>query len=352
MSDLISWNVDRPFPSVKGVPGAFEWMYLDLCDANGNGVVAIWSSGLPFLPGLGEAVRQGRAEPPEANPSVNIAVYREGKPIFYGLHRFDPAQVQGERFGASRFQSWKEDGFRRVRLEIDEPIPGSDQRLIGRVEGSAPIPRLSHSLGDSSHRWEVLGIGQGSAELRLGNEEFSLEGRMYHDRNAAPWPIFALGIRDWSWGRLAFPDRNVVWYHLRGTADQTLLFEIDPDGIVKVLDDATVSESRLHRTLYGMYLPMEVKLSAVNAHISVRTRHMVDSGPFYLRQMVEATDGSGQNAVGFAETVVPDRVDRDGFRPFVQMAVHEEVRPNSSLLPLLAGPFRNRWARLWRWWAR
>ena len=33
------------------VAGGFAWWYLDLVDERGDGLVLIWSFGLPFLPG-------------------------------------------------------------------------------------------------------------------------------------------------------------------------------------------------------------------------------------------------------------------------------------------------------------
>ena len=32
-------------------PGGFAWWYVDALDEQGNGIVCIWSWGLPFLPG-------------------------------------------------------------------------------------------------------------------------------------------------------------------------------------------------------------------------------------------------------------------------------------------------------------
>ena len=60
-------------------PGGFAWWYMDAVDVHANGCVLIWSFGLPFLPGRGSSARRGAPRTPRSDPSLNIALYKEGK---------------------------------------------------------------------------------------------------------------------------------------------------------------------------------------------------------------------------------------------------------------------------------
>ena len=65
--------------------GGFAWWYVDLVDEAGNGVVVIWSFGLPFLPGYASASRAGKGERAGDRPSLNVAVYVRGELAAYVL---------------------------------------------------------------------------------------------------------------------------------------------------------------------------------------------------------------------------------------------------------------------------
>ena len=75
---MISLRFDPRFPAPEALtaPGGFVWWYLDLTDGAGNGVVLIWSFGLPFLPGYADAARKGQGQSPASRPSLNVAVYK------------------------------------------------------------------------------------------------------------------------------------------------------------------------------------------------------------------------------------------------------------------------------------
>ena len=75
----------RP-PATLQSSGGFLWWYLDLTDDDGNGMVLIWSFGLPFLPGLASEARAGRPKQPAESPSVNVVLYRNGRADFCLLY--------------------------------------------------------------------------------------------------------------------------------------------------------------------------------------------------------------------------------------------------------------------------
>src|SRR5687768_10564437 len=95
-------------PQLLRAPGGFLWWYADLVDERGNGLVCIWSFGLPFLPGYASASRRGTPQLPEERPSFNIAVYERGKLVCYLLQEYEPSEVEWAstrwRFGRTSIQ--------------------------------------------------------------------------------------------------------------------------------------------------------------------------------------------------------------------------------------------------------
>jgi hypothetical protein len=345
-------------------PGGFAWWYADLLDEERNGLVLIWSFGLPFLPGYLGAVRAGRPERPIDRPSLNLVLYERGRPTFYALQEHDPADAEWSadgtrfRFGRSVIESRVEDGRRVLEAQLDQPIPGSAERLRGtlRIDGPARIlagvePR---EIDARFHDWTPLTcVAWGEAKLTVGRRALHLQGRAYHDRNGSRTPFDRLGIAEWVWGRAALPDRELIWYLLwpaRGDRDATFLgAEIAADGRTRVLDGLRVHATEERRGRFGMRYWQRLELSdGDRPWLTVESEPPIDDGPFYLRSFVRAIEPSGASALGTGEVCVPSRVDRAIERPFVRMRVERVGKPSSRWLPLFAGPREDRLRRLVR----
>ena len=131
---------DRHTPrAVLDSAGGFAWWYAEILDANGTGIVVIWSFGLPFLPGYLDASRTHRPQRPGARPSVNVCVYDEGQLVYYVLREYDPQSVSWTdgvfRFGETTFEV--ERGNLRATLNV--ALEGSDERLMGSLELSGAV---------------------------------------------------------------------------------------------------------------------------------------------------------------------------------------------------------------------
>jgi carotenoid 1,2-hydratase len=338
------------------VPGGFAWWYVDLVSPEGDGLVLIWSYGLPFLPGYADAARRGEPEVPVARPSVNLVVYRQGKPVFYLLQEHEPDPAM--RIGASRFASRVEGGRRVVEVRLDCGLPGTSERLTGtvrvdgvarRADGHAPDPP------DEPHVWTPLtGPATGEAVLRVGERPRArLAGRAYHDRNGGAVPLHELGLDHWMWGRLPFAERERIYYLLwpRDAREplRCMGVEIDAQGRERRLQALRVERQAERRTLAGLRWAERLRLfDGDRLWLEVRHRRVVDSGPFYLRFLSEATAADGEPALGWGELCYPDRVDLAVHRPFVRMKVHRERGGNSMWLPLFTGPREGRVRRLLR----
>ncbi|HEV2146874.1 MAG TPA: hypothetical protein VGR37_05710 [Longimicrobiaceae bacterium] len=349
-------------PALLRAPGGFAWWYADLVTPDGDGVVLIWSFGLPFLPGYADASRRGAPQLPADRPSVNVVAYSRGVPTVYLLQEYPAAEASwadadgAQRIGRCRFLRTAADGRCSLDADLDCPVPGSSKRLTGRVrvQGVARISPEEPSSDDAPHLWTPLtGPAEGTAVLRLGGREVArVSGRAYHDRNGGSVPLHALGIERWMWGRFPLEGREAVYYLLwprGGGAPECLGVVLHADGSTEEVPALDVETGPERRSFAGLRWAEWIRLWAGGERwLEVRHRALADVGPFYLRLLSEGTVAGGESALGWGELCVPDRVDLPLHRPLVRMRVHRVGGANSLWLPLFTGPRRRRAARLLR----
>lgn len=352
-----------PDHELLAAPGGFLWWYLDVVDADGNGVVLIWSFGLPFLPGYQQAARVGTPERPIDRPSLNLAVYRRGIEAFYLLKEYEREQVTWERdhwrFGDTCIARRREDGRCQVDVDLRLPVPGDVKELHGTLRLDGRSPRLASvtsqatpSARDPQH-WSVIAApAAGRVSLRYGDSAFcSLQGRGYHDRNSSVVPLDRLGIRRWLWGRLSTADGEwiayVLWPSTNDRAPEAQLLEIGPDG-------STVQHGHIGVHLGGKRsgryaVPWWETVSLVlpdGRSVQFSPTHRLEDGPFYLRFGTSAEVRRGASCLargtGALEVCEPQRVDRGSTRPLVRMRVHGGPCADSVWLPLFSGPRKGR----------
>lgn len=362
--------------------GGFGWWYVDLINAEGDGCVAIWAQGLPFLPGYAASARAGRAPMARERVSFNLVIYRAGRPDFYILQESPPIQPeqlrQGEEF------AW--------RAELDIPgVRGRAQVAIDIAPG--PLVRVppqleSGGLGNApfAHVWRPLRMAaEGRARVRVGDAstpardryEVDIAGRAYHDCNFGTQPLEHVGIERWIWGRFAMPDGSErILYSLTPSRDPrgqsveapvTWMLSVSREGALSAWDasafDGTSSpQLRLaggwRRWLGGLSSPERLEFKCGSRSGAITLGDAVDRGPFYLRFLPEIVEidrvsGAEQRARGVLEIIVPKRIDLDWQRWLVSMRVHRAQGRNSVWLPLFAGPRARRVERLLRhWWDR
>lgn len=356
-------------PRLLSAPGGFLWWYLDLLDARGDGLTIIWSFGLPFLPGYADAARRGRPQTPRQRPSLNVSMYRDGTLDFYLLQEFDEHEVQWDptdrgdrwRFGRSHIESLVVDDRRRITMNLHLDVPQFDG--IARVELEAAGPGCvdgneCHDPANRRHQpvpehdWTpLMAACEGRAKAVIGDEETTWCGRIYHDRNGGCVPLHRLGIRNWVWGRIALPDRELIYYDLDAKDDssQTLLLTIGADGEIRHTKQLQLRRRHSRTNLAGLtWWPSMSIWSEGNRWLELDASDVVDSGPFYLRTMLEATDGDGKTFRGIGEVCEPGRIDLGRHRPLVKMRVHRRRDENSMWLPLFTGPRSGRIRRLVR----
>lgn len=334
------------------LPGGFAWWYLDLVDERGDGLVLIWSFGLPFLPGIRRV-----GGPPLDRPSLALSVYRGGKERFYLFQELPPEEVDWRPesgyglFGKSLISLQRDPERVRLEIALNLEVPRG-QPVQGTIRVEGPVRLGGDDPADEApeHLWApMLAAARGSARL-FGSLPLELEGRAYLDHNVGQRPLHDLGIARWSWGRLALPGRELIWYHLQGERpgeERVRVLEIRADGGARRVDSPVrFGPSRWSWT--GLRWPRTLEFQdPAGRTVSVRLRPPVDDAPFYQRFVVDGSCADEQGA-GVAEQVAPGRLDRAWFRPLVRMRVHRVGRGNSMWLPLFTGPREGRLARLFR----
>ena len=356
-------------PRLLRAPGGFLWWYLDLVDDTGDGLVVIWSFGLPFLPGYTEAARRGRPQMPKSRPSINVATYRQRKLDFYLLQEFDPTDVEWNRtdsgdrwrFGRSILASEVSGQTRQLALALWLEVPRFDEPAIVEVDAEGPGCRLVEETHDPTRRNGVLRTGHdwvpllcasdAGAMLSVGDERSEWTGRLYHDRNGGSVPLHELGIDRWLWGRIAMPDRDVIYYVLdaKSGGGQSLVMTVDSDGRMTMREEISIERPPSCTTIAGLdWWPSCDLRRDQKPDLSVEHGDVVDQGPFYLRSLSTARDRDGKLHRGVAEVCDPDRVDLWHHRPLVKMRVDRPGAANSMWLPLFSGPRRGRLRRMLR----
>jgi hypothetical protein len=374
------------------VPGGFCWWYADVVDAAGNGVVVIAGFGLPFLPGLAGAARDGAPVPPAARPSVNVAVYEAGRCTWYGLLEVPPATatwssvpgpegvVEEQRFDACRFVRSVRGDVAEFVAELDVVLPHGRLRgtvaLRGRARG--PTEHAALSVGATeppvrsppTHDWSPQVLrATGRVELVLGDaaagwveRRVVLVGSGYHDRNGAREPLHALGIDRWCWARSSLPHEDRVLYALwpdGGGPPRAFGVVVDDRGS-RVVPDLRIHLRRAPTNWLGLrriddiaaMMPGRDGVSDGEPFLHVRAVHVVDDGPFYSRALCASSSTAappGAAVDGVVETVAPHRIDVAWQRPFVRMRVTPAMPSSSSLWhPLFVGDAHGRVGRLLR----
>ena len=340
-------------------PGAFVWWYLDLINAEGDGVVLIWSYGLPFIPSY-----DLRALPLD-KPSINLAIYRNFKQISYTLHELPRDEVEWIpaesrwRFGQSLF-SWEELADKDIfRAEFNLSVPGSTDSIKGSIEVTGRRWRSRSDFEEEPlHLWcPTLAGAVGSLRL-LHGEKVLLEtsGRAYLDHNRSSAPLDEQGIAYWHWGRIPFEEQDLIYYLAYPESEEVApvlyLAALCSSGEFLELPIESVVYGEPQAQRYGLEYPQTIVVRTASQEVlEISLKSMVEDGPFYLRAMIVGKRKSdGSQALGTAELVCPNRINREWQLPFVRMRIQREPYENSIWVPLFCGPRENRIQRLIRSW--
>lgn len=332
----------------------FCWYYADVCDSKGNGLVINWASGLPFLAGS----RSSRGHSNVA--SLNIVLYRPAGLSAYWLDEkplsevhFDPASGRAT-FGESSMTLRAEGGESRLSVLLDVTLPDRS-RFSGTVDiqGKTVQSDLSRadSVGSAPHIWcPQLGHAEGEVSVTVGDEALHFRGPGYVDSNLSRQPLHEQGIERWDWGRVSFSAFTLVYYWTvpEGALEPfCVLILMHPDGKSEQIG-AELERSEVSTSPYLVETARRLKFRTARGVFTVDLKRPRDRSPFYERYSAEGTGPGGEKGVGFAEVVLPSRVDQPWMRPFIRMRTHSSLRKNSPFLPLFSGSSAAPLTRLYR----
>ncbi|MEO1268371.1 MAG: hypothetical protein AAFX99_09745 [Myxococcota bacterium] len=349
----------RPMPrALLDAPGGFAWWYLEMLDAQQNGLVLIWAFGLPFIPGYTSDARKGTPQRPIDRPCLVLSLYEKGRPSFYTFHEFAPEEASWDganrwTFGDTVIERQDVGDQRIVTAHLNCPVVSCQAPIQGtiQVSGVIPVPPKRAEAEPPEHIWTPLAYpARGHAVLQLEDQPpWVMEGPAYHDRNGSHKGLHALGIQTWLWGHASLDDQERVVYLLwpeGSRTPQVLGFEIDLQGQLTERHDLTAWLSPQRRTSFGMptWDRLEVR-DGYGTWLAMRMDQTLDHGPFYLRYTT--TVENGHDLPGTAEIIVPERIDLMRHRFMVKMRVAQPDH-NSFWLPLFQGPRRGRVQRLVR----
>jgi hypothetical protein len=332
-------------PHLPASSRGFSWWYADIVGTPGNAVVLLWARRLPIVPAAGD----------DAPLAVALAVYRDGQEHFYALQtsaeelaRSAPGEL---RIGNSCFRVSERQGGVSLRADLDLVLPGSG-RVRGVVELSGPRVKLDGSSRSELDWLPVAAAASGQASLEWEGGAFTLSGRAYFDGNAARAPLPELGIDDWRWGRIAMPEREVVYFQLSaaGNGGPPTVLSIDRDGHARFAERARASFSDAVPGWFGLRRCRRASLEVDGEELQIDFDHQVEDGFFYQRYLAFARSSTGEVGYGVAERVVPGRLDASWHRPLVDMRVDRRGVAPSMWFPLFSGAKSGRVSRLLASW--
>ena len=294
---------------LRRTPGAYEWWYFDALSDDGQWALAcIWFLGNPFSPYYRLAAR-GQPADPFAHNALFFALYRHGKLHAYHFTRFPQARIEtaGQlpatlQFGPNRLFLSAEGNS---RLEIADENANC-RRLEARLAFTAP-PLTSKAVKDTSedaHHWlPAAPVCRVSGQIALRDAQnrdaqvINFTGHGYHDHNWGRLP-FDADIRDWYWARAALSEERAVLLYFvryrgrRNPISHLLLF--DHGHLVPLETEAQVRLSRFTRNGFGTRYATQLSVECGAIHVQFHLGPRLDSAPFYVRLLCEASVTSGE----------------------------------------------------------
>jgi hypothetical protein len=195
--------------------------------------------------------------------------------------------------------------------------------------------------------------GKGRFKGQAHKEVTLIAGSAYMDRNQSEESLPRLGIKDWHWCRLSFPEETWVFYFLQGLDGVWLqwAFCANADHNFKKVTVAKHEVRNKKRDRYGIHwhathlFYVENKPTPIKMDLSTA----LERSPFYMRHMAKVS-WENHHGQGVYERILPQKISQKWMQPLMAMRINEWHRNKSAWLPLFEGPSKGKIRRLWNNW--
>ncbi|MEX2345739.1 MAG: hypothetical protein WD604_09010 [Balneolaceae bacterium] len=316
----------------KPVPGSYEWWYFDVMSANGVNLVVIFYEGNPFSSRYIQSLNNDSGETAGNFPAISIAVYTEGKPLYYGFVEVLPEQAffsasepKGNT-GNSSFHGSRQGGRLIYTLELNQTLINGDS-ISGKLIFESPENVVFDTMpADSGHTWNLVqpkSIVSGKIKISgTVEKEVRVNGTGYHDHNSGTEPLKE-SFDEWYWGRYHFDDLTMIYYLIRTDDEwEKKAWLIYDEGMVSECSHIHSQDSTL--TIFGLRSSKKMDFAGEKFRAFLQKNVLLDNGPFYQRfegRMILEEGKEMKQAKGISEYLCPHRIYNKLFWPLVNMRI-------------------------------
>jgi carotenoid 1,2-hydratase len=324
---------------LDGPPGSYQWWYFDAQSDDGRfSIVAIYFVGGVFSALYADRLAAGIPAAPSDHPMLNFALYDRGRKKIWVFSEYpkesltirDPELDVG--VGASSVKR-ERDGSYTLEIEdndfVARKLVKATVRFIPQTPGLAP-PEFALS-NDGRHFWGSPAPGC-RVEFRSESHGLRFSGQGYHDVNLGTEPLHA-GWRQWSWGRAHIEDETRIYYDAEAmNGERTKLVLTGRNGRLSVERPESVADGQV-LTPWLLRPPKRIDAGALNgAVVSVETTKVLESSPFYQRQLSAFTSGNVR-VQGIGEYVDLTRFARPAIRFMLRHRIYRRASTRGAPLP-------------------
>ncbi len=307
------------------VPGAYEWWYVDVCDASGEwGAVVILFRGMPMSPDYLAAMQKGAAFPVDAC-GYSVSVYHRGRRIAMAFRGVDAGRCTfSDRASVDIGPASLHFAEGRLTVAVDTQDERVPQRVTLRMQLQTPwSDRSSDAPFHDQHGWVIAApLLHGTMEVGIEHDRQSKVHQTvhvtgYHDHNMGRRPMQA-DFGEWHWGRVHMDNQVFVFL------DTTQFSWAGMFGKHGVTAWAEVQCRVLGRrpTVMGLLSPRRLVVSEAERGGKICTVDhdtVLEDGPFYRRYRSTYRFADGVEGQGYAEYMNVRRFGDSWIRPFLRL---------------------------------
>ncbi len=306
-------------------PGAYEWWYVDVRDANGEwGAVVILFRGMPMSPDYLAAMQRGAAIPEDAC-GYSVSVYHCGRRIAMAFRGVDAERCTfSDRASVDVGPASLRFAAGQLTVAVDTQDERVPQRVMLRMQLQAPWSGTSSDAPfQDQHGWVIAApLLHGTMEVGIEHDRQSkvhqtVQVTGYHDHNMGRRPMQS-DFGDWHWGRVHLDDRMFVFL---GTTKFVWAGMFEERGLTMWTNVRCTALGK-RPTIMGLLSPRRLVVAEPQHNgksCTVVHDTVLEDGPFYRRYGSTFIFGDGIQGRGYAEYMNVRRFGDSWIRPFLRL---------------------------------